>query len=97
MLYTILMGLYPVLKGLIERMRKLVLEWVLKLVYFDAVLTILWFFFSALVLPLLPEKMSGVLFYYLIGNVVFVIYDIGVSKLITAYGPRLQRALRRRR
>ncbi len=96
LLYTLLLGLYPVLKGLIERIRKLALELVLKLVFFNLVLTVLWFAFSALVLPMLPERLSGAGWYYAVGNGAFLLYDYGVSKLISAYGPRLRQAVRRR-
>lgn len=96
LLYTLLLGLYPVLKGLIERIRKLALEIVLKLAFFNLVLTVLWFVFSALVFPLLPERLSVAGWYYGIGNAVFLLYDYGVSKLISAYGPRLRKAVGRR-
>ncbi len=95
LLYVILLGLYPVLKGVIERLRKLPLELVLKLVFFNGVTSVLFFGFSKLFFPLLPELLHQPLYLYVAGNVVFLIYDFGVSKLITYYVTRIRPATRK--
>ena len=95
LLYAVLLGLYPVLKGAIERLRKLPLELVLKLVFFNGIASLLFFGFSKLFFPLLPELLHKPLYLYLMGNVVFLIYDFGVSKLITYYVTRIRPATRK--
>jgi len=95
LLYAIFFGLYPMIKGLIERLRKLPLELGLKLVFFNVILAILLGGFSALLFPLLPELMRNTLPLFLLGNAVFLIYDYGFSKLITYYAARIRGAARK--
>lgn len=95
LMYLTLLGLYPVLKGLIERLRKLALEIVLKLVFFNAVLSVLVFGFSTLLFPFLPQLLQKPLLIYLVGNAVFLVYDFGVSKLLTYYAVRIRTATRK--
>lgn len=94
-LYLVLLGLYPVLKSLIERLRKLVLELILKLVFFNAVLSVLVYIFSALLFPFLSQQLQNPLLIYLVGNVVFLVYDFGMSKLLTYYAIRIRPAIRK--
>ena len=83
LIYLVFFGLYPVVKGQIESLRRQALEWLLKLACFNGVLTLLLLAFRPLFLPALPQWLSeGFVPLYLVGNVVFVIYDIGLSRLI---------------
>lgn len=95
LLFLLLFGLYPLVKSLIERMDRLPLEWVCKIVFFNAALTVAWFFLRTALLTGLPDFFGQFWFLYLIGNLVFVIYDIGLSKIITFYTNRIDRAIRR--
>lgn len=88
LLYLVFLGLYPVLKECIESVRMLPLEWMLKLVYFNLALTLVWFVFQAWFLPMLPEWTDGVL--YGLGNLIFVCYDIGLSRLIALIRVKLR-------
>jgi len=94
LLYIVFLGLYPVLKSLIERLRKLPLELTLKLILFNAVMSVLLFGFSELLFPFLPELLHAPLPAYLVGNVAFLVYDYGFSKLITYYAARIRGAAR---
>ena len=95
LLYALFFGLYPMVKYAVERLRKLPVELVLKLAFFNLILVIVWFGFSALLLPLLPELMRTPLPLFVGGNVVFLIYDYGFSKLITCYASRIRKATRK--
>lgn len=97
LLYVVLFGLYPMVKSAIERLRRLPLELLLKLLFFNAVLTILWFGFSSLLFPLLPELLQSILPVYLVGNGAFLLYDYGFSKLAGFYAARIRSAARRNR
>lgn len=90
LLFLTFFGLYPVLKGVIESMRRLPLEWVLKLAFFNLVLTAFWFLLRELFLPNPPEWLgeNSPLLYGL-GNVVFIIYDVGLSRLVAVLRMRL--------
>jgi hypothetical protein len=96
LLYVVFFGLYPMVKSAIERLRRLPLELLLKLLFFNAVLTVLFLGFSALLLPLLPERLQGTLMIYLAGNAAFLLYDYGFSKLIAYYAARLRGARTKR-
>lgn len=95
LLYTLFFGVYPMVKYAIERLRKLPVELLLKLVFFNLILSVFLFGFSALLFPMLPQLMRTPLSLFGIGNVVFLIYDYGFSKLITYYASRIRKATRR--
>ena len=97
LLYAVFFGLYPMVKSAVERLRKLPLELLLKLAFFNAVLAILLFGFSSLLFPMLPEFLHSPLPIFLVGNVVFLLYDFGFSKLITYYAARIRPATRKYR
>lgn len=95
LLYALFFGLYPMVKYLVERLRRLPVELLLKLAFFNLILLIFLFGFSALLFPLLPEVMQTALPLFGIGNVVFLIYDYGFSKLITYYASRIRKVTRK--
>ena len=83
LLYLAFLGLYPIVKSRIESLRRLPVEWVLKLVFFDLALTLFWFFLRGMFLPNPPVWLEDNIFLlYLLGNVVFILYDVGLSRLI---------------
>lgn len=90
LLFLTFFGLYPVVKERVESLRRLPLEWVLKLGYFNVILTLGWFVLRGLFLPNPPPWLGeNVLLVYGAGNVVFVIYDLGLSRLIAMLRARL--------
>lgn len=91
LLFGAMFGLYPVLKGVIERLRKLPLEYLLKLAFFNASLTVIYLTMKASVLSSLPTALNVVWVLYLVGNVVFLVYDFGLSRLISFFMARLGR------
>ena len=96
LLYLLFFGLYPMIKCLIERLRKMPPEILLKLVFFNLMLTVFWCGLSGLLLPFLPAVLSSKTWLlYLVGNVVFLIYDFGFTKLIAFYCRRIDRVLRK--
>lgn len=95
LLYLVFFGLYPLVKCVIERKHKLPLEWACKLIFFNLALTACWFFLRAALLSGLPTFFEQLWVLYLAGNVVFVIYDVGFSKLIALYAARIDKAVRR--
>ena len=91
-MYLVFFGLYPVVKSRIESLRRQALEWLLKLACFNGVLTLLLLAFRPLFLPALPGWMTGqVWILYLAGNIIFVLYDIALSRLIGGLTARLRR------
>ena len=96
MLFSVLFGLYPVVKAVFERRKSKALAWVLKLLFFNAAFTAVFLAMSALVLADMPEFMQSTWMLYAAGNAVFILYDIGLSKLIGFYIVRIDRAVRGR-
>ena len=88
-LYLVFFGLYPVVKARLESMDRRVAEWALKLIYFNGVLTGFVALFQQLIFPVLPSWMTGLPVLYGLGNLAFVLYDVGLSRLIALLLRRL--------
>lgn len=95
LLYLLFFGLYPVLKGVIERIRRLPLELLLKLLFFNGVFSLVLLGFSALFFSLVAWEGLPLWGLYLAGNGVFLLYDFGFSKVISFYRQRVDRVLRK--
>ena len=86
----VLTGFYPALKQKLERLPR-VIAWVLKLLICNAVLTAAIFItsklFLAVDLMLIPglDPALNYIILYAAGNLVFVLYDIAMSRFITYY------------
>ena len=95
LLYLVFLGLSPVVKSRIESIRSLPVEWCLKLLCFNLALTLFWVLLRGLFLPNPPVWLqnNGVLLYGA-GNLVFVLYDIGLSRLIALLQARTGRGRR---
>jgi hypothetical protein len=92
LLYALFFGYYPIAKCFAERLRPRAAIWIAKLAIFNAALSALWF--------LLREALSagisanwGAAIVFAAGNMAFVLFDIGLSKLIGLY---IQRVAKRR-
>lgn len=94
LLFAALFGLYPIVKSLAERPRKRVLEYTVKLVFFNAVFTGLYLTMMGALVASLPAPLVDSLWaLYPAANIVFVLYDYGFSRLIAGYIARVQRAV----
>ena len=94
LLFTVLFGLYPMVKSAAEKPRKRVLEYAVKLVFFNAVFTVLYLAMMGAMMASLPPVLgSSPWVLYLAANIVFVAYDYGFSRLIAVYIARVQRAV----
>ena len=69
----------------------------MKLVFFNGVLTVFWFGLRAVLLSALPAAGQALWLVYAGGNVVFLLYDFGFSQVISFYGRRIDRVLRKGR
>lgn len=94
LLFTALFGLYPMVKSAAEKPRKRFLEYAVKLVFFNAVFTLLYLTMMGAMMASLPPVLEESLWVlYLAANIVFVAYDYGFSRLIAVYIARVQRAV----
>ena len=93
LLFFAFLGIYPVVKGRLETLELRRVEWGVKLSWFELTLTLFWFVLREMFLPRAPDWLKdSALLIYILGSLVFVIYDIGLSRLITLLRVRLSRA-----
>ncbi len=85
LLYVVIFGHYPMFKSLFERSKRLWIEWVAKLALFNILLTLIILISDALIYDLTGSSEIAVPIIYLVGNVVFIAYDIGFTGLIAKY------------
>lgn len=90
--YALVLGHYAIVKALIERLRRAPVEWILKLIVFAAVIGALYAVSSRAFFAPLPEKQTILLFAALL--ICFVLYDVGLSRLIAFYRARIDRYLK---
>jgi len=89
-LFVVFFGYYPVVKSLIERIRWSILQWVFKLLVFNAAMALLWVLLSALIIDYVDNDISVILL-LLAGNVIFVLFDYGFTKVIWLYLDRISK------
>ena len=89
LIYIALFGFYPILKCLIEKIGKPFAEWIIKFLLFNTCVVTMYFVFSELLMLSFEDMGSlaeyGAIILLILGNIVFVIYDIAVSKLACVY------------
>ena len=84
LLYVALLGCYPVLKSVFEHFMP-VIEWIAKLVFFNGVLTVFLVLFREVLLGSAILDRLPVIAVIAAGNIVFVLYDFGLSRLMEYY------------
>ncbi len=87
--YVAFLGFYPIIKGIIEKLKSKTVQYIIKYAVFNVCMVIA--FFISLFLLSIPKE-SFTLFgiylpwvFLLLGNIVFVVYDYCVSKVVTLY------------
>ncbi len=88
-LYMMFLGYYPILKSLIEKINKQFVEWIIKLIYFNAA-AVAFYFVSTVLFGISFDDFGewgkyGALLFLALCNVVFVLYDIGISRVASYY------------
>ena len=87
--YAAFLGFYPIVKSLIERIRSKTLQYMIKLILFNACMIAA--FFIGINLLSVPKESFSFFDVYLpwvfliLGNVVFIVYDLCVTRLVTIY------------
>jgi len=88
-LYVMFLGYYPILKSLIEKINKQFIEWIIKLLCFN-VAAIAFYYVSTVLFGISFDDFGewgkyGALLFLALCNVVFVLYDIGISRIASYY------------
>jgi len=91
LLYLTFFGAYPLVKSIAERQKSNVIAWVVKLAVFLVVLTLYMTLLRALILDGILDEGWALPVVYGGGLIVFIVYDIGMSKLIGFYLARIHK------
>ena len=105
LMYICLFGYYPILKALIERINKPIIEWILKLAVFNAAALLIYAVFAGIFGVSIDDFSTlgkyGAYIFLGFGNAVFILYDITVSRLSGTYmsviHPKINRLLKLKR
>ncbi len=89
LIYIAFFGFYPILKCIIEKINKPIFEWIIKFLIFNLCIIALYNVFSELLMFDMSEfgefAKYGVIGLLALANVVFVVYDIALSRLAQYY------------
>ncbi len=99
LLYIAVLGYYPIIKLFIERLNKLWLEWILKLLLLNILLVAAYFVFQFFLLPTLNAAVAAFilkfLWWIILGiEVIFVIYDLMLSFILSYYRHKISKLFR---
>ncbi len=86
LMFVLMFGSYPIFKSVAESAREVWVEYLLKFAFCNAMLVLLYFLLKSFAtLPKLPEVRFVYPLTLLVLNIVFFIYDLGFSKLVSLY------------
>ena len=87
--YAMFLGFYPILKGVIERIPSNPVQYIVKLALFNVCMIAA--FYIGITLLSIPKESFNLFGVYLpwvfliLGNIVFIIYDLCITRLVTLY------------
>jgi hypothetical protein len=97
-IFAAYLGYYPILKAFAEQRRSNVLSWIIKLGGFNLAMLAVYGVIAALIGSIEGFSEYGQyawLLFLLVGNIVFVLYDIGLTRIITLYMYRYHERIRK--
>ena len=97
--YVLLFGFYPIIKSVIEKLDRKVVEWIIKMVLFNVMFTLI-LLLATYVFGIDANEMGDLGKYsaivmYLLGNFMFVAYDIALSTMVSLYLRKYRSTFRR--
>lgn len=99
-LFVAFIGYYPIVKSYIERIGKTWLEWIVKILFFNAVLIIAYFILTNFLMThmnlgvIFDIVMSHLLSVVVLAEIVFILYDYMLSLLASYYVNVIQKRLK---
>ena len=98
-MYVAFFGYYPIIKSFIEKYMGKILSWIVKYVIFNVSMVVAYFVVSKIFMITFDDMevfgKYALLILLLAGNVLFVVYDIMLTRLITIYVYRWQKYIKR--
>lgn len=89
-LYILFFGYYPLVKSLAERHEKALVRWGIKLAVMNVALAVILGFFGELIFDL-SQFEYGVWVFAALFDLTFILYDIGISRLVGLYMMRFHK------
>lgn len=98
-MYVAFFGYYPIVKAVIENKFKGIIEWIIKFLIFNITM-IAAYFVMIKIFGLSMEDMNelgkyGPLILLALGNVVFYVFDLAITRLVTLYILKWQKSFRK--
>ncbi|MFZ2537362.1 MAG: hypothetical protein WAX04_00455 [Oscillospiraceae bacterium] len=99
-LFVFFFGYYPILKSSIEQIKSRVVEWIVKIGMFNVAMVTAYFTMmyvlgmSGILADLNNDFQYGVIAFWALGNVAFVVYDMALSRLIVMYCEKIRPKLK---
>ncbi len=99
-LFVFIIGYYPILKLHIENIKNIKLEWLIKIIYFNFTLAVMFFILKYVIFNfiyignLLDMVMSNFIFAIVIAEIVFILYDFFLSFFIRYYRNVIRKRLK---
>lgn len=98
-MYVAFFGYYPIIKGFIENKLGKTLSWIIKYIIFNIAMILSYFVISKVFMITFDDidflgkyALPALL---LVGNIVFALYDIALTRLVTIYLMRWQKYIKR--
>ena len=92
--YALFFGNYPIIKSLAEQAKSRITEWSIKLIIANAELAVFLLFFKELFFEFISFSQSFIIV-FLLFNIVFVVFDFGVSKAIGFYIEKISKRIKK--
>lgn len=94
-MFVFYFGYYPIVKSLIERINNIIAEWIIKIGVFNIAIVTAYLFIT-FILGIPFDEFGefgkyGILILLALGNGVFVVYDIAISRISMLYMARLHK------
>ena len=96
LLYAVFFGYYPIIKEKIEKLRSVILQWVIKLCIFASAIALT--FFASTIFAINVEMPADIIFKAIFAALIaitLILYDLALTKIISYYIIRLRHRFRK--
>ncbi len=90
LIYAIFFGYYPIIKEGLERIKSRIVQWVIKLLIFNAAALLL-LLASKLFVVEVPEGFAMEIIFFALSNLMLILYDVALTRIISYYIFRLRK------
>ncbi len=92
--YILFFGYYGILKYYIEKLNHIVIEWVIKILYYNSIMALIYYIVTKVMGETINIK-NYLWFIIILLEVAFIIYDIGYSLGISYYNQHIRKRIKK--